>query len=186
VHPVTGTGELDGDRTCATVQCHPITLLIGARMSPAAAGKLPEADANGVFNACLPSTANCYDAITSMCACDQELDGKPGATLTASNVPVVPLEKVYVNIRATFSLSGQVWSSDRIEGEVTASLEQAILGCGKAGGVTCSAGETVLVKNLNPRITQSEQDPSVFRGVRVDEDMTCADLIAMRDVIFGR
>ena len=186
VEPVAGTGDLDGDRTCATVKCHPITLLIGARMSPPSAGKLPEADATGSFNACLPSTASCYDAITSQCACDQELDGHPGATLVASNVPVVPLEQVYVNLRTTFSLEGQVWSSDRIEGEVVASLEQAILGCGKAQGIACSAGETLLVKNLNPRITQSEQDPSVFRGVRVDDDLTCADLVAMRDVIFGR
>jgi hypothetical protein len=184
VQPVTGTGELDGDRTCATVTCHPITLLIGARMGPS--GALPEADAGGSFNACLPSTASCYDAITSMCACDQEQDGKPGATLTASNVPGVPLEEVYVNIRTTFSLSGQVWSSDRIQGEVAATLEQGILGCAKAGDTPCSAGETQLVKNLNPKITQSEQDPSTFRGVRVDDDMTCAELQEMRDVIFGR
>ncbi len=186
VRPVSGKGKLDGDRTCATVKCEPITILIGARLSPPSAGLLPEADSAGRFTACLPSTAGCYDAITPMCACDQEGDGHPGATLQASNVPAVPLQQVYVDLRTTFGLSGQVFSSDRIQGEVTASLEQGILGCGKAGGVPCSAGEINLVKNLNPTITQSEQDPSTFRGVRVAPGTTCALLGAMRDVIFGR
>jgi hypothetical protein len=186
VRPVSGRGRLDGDRTCATVTCDPITILIGARLSPPSAGVLPEADASGRFNACLPTTASCYDAITTMCACDQEMDGKPGATLKASNVPGVPLDEVYVNLRTTFSLSGQVWSSDLIQGEVSASLEQGILGCSKAGGVLCNAGETTLVKNLNPKVTQSEQDPSVFRGVRVAPGTSCDDLIAMRDMLFGR
>jgi hypothetical protein len=98
----------------------------------------------------------------------------------------VPLDEVYVNIRTSVTLSGQVYSSDELRGEVGATLEQGILGCSKAGGVPCNAGEVNLVKNLNPKITQSEQDPSVFRAVRVPEDTTCEKLVADRDLLFGR
>src|SRR5687767_5386440 len=90
VRPIHGTGSIDGDRTCATVKCDPLTILIGARLNPPTTGILPEADQSGQFNACLPSTANCYEAITTQCACDQEEDGHPGATLKAKNVPAVP------------------------------------------------------------------------------------------------
>jgi hypothetical protein len=186
VRPVEGTGKLDGDRTCATAKCDPITILIGARLNPPSGGVLPEADPSGQFPGCLPASANCYEAITTMCACDQEEDGRPGATLKAKNVPAVPLDEVYVNLRTSVELTGQVFSSDKLRGEVTASLEQGILGCSKAGGVACNAGEVNLVKNLNPKITQSEQDPSVFRGVRVDPATTCEELVANRDMLFGR
>jgi hypothetical protein len=177
---------LDGTVTCAAFVSEPITLLIGARLSPPTAGTLPEADAAGNFSVCQPSQADCYDAITNMCACDQEQDGKPGATLGAANVPGVPLEEVYVNLRATFALEGEVWSSDRIEGGVDASLEQGILGCRKAGNVACSAGEVNTIKSLNPKITQSEQDPSTFRAIRVAETTSCTELIASRDMLFPR
>lgn len=186
VHPVMGTGKLDGDRTCSNAKCNPITILLGARLNPPSSGILPEADSSGNFSACLPASASCYEAITTMCACDQEQDGHPGATLKAKNVPAVPLDEVYVNLRTSVALDGQVFSSDKLRGEVHATLEQGILGCSKAGGVPCSAGEVNLVKNLNPKITQSEQDPSVFRAVRVDPGMTCDQLIARREMLFGR
>ncbi len=155
-------------------------------MNPASAGQLPQADASGNFAACLPATSDCTTAITYGCACDQEHDGNPGATLIAQNVPAVPLDQVYVDLRTTFALLGQVWSSDSIKGEVDASLEQGILGCRKAGGVACNAGEVTLVKNLNPKITQSASDPSIFRAVRVSPQLTCAQLIQMKDVLFPR
>jgi hypothetical protein len=186
VRPVTGTGQLDGQTTCSNFTSDPITLLIGARMSPPTQGILPEADSTGAFTTCLPATAGCYEAITTNCVCDQEDDGQPGATLRASNVPAVPLEQVYVNLRTTFSLAGQVWSSDLILGEVDASLEQGILGCRKAGDVLCNNGEVGLVKNLNPDITKSEEEPSTFRAVRVPAGTTCAEILTLRDDLFPR
>lgn len=186
IPPVTGKGKLDGATTCATLECEPITLLIGARMNPPAAGLLPEADSSGRFSACLPTSADCAGAITQMCACDQELDGFPGATLRVSNVPAVALDEVYVDLRTTFSLSGQVWSSDLVVGELTASLEQGILGCSKVGGGSCSTGEVNTVRSLNPKITQSVDEVSVFRSVRVDSATTCAQLIVRKDELFGR
>jgi len=186
VHPVSGTGQVDGLQTCATFTSDPITLLIGARMTPPQSGIMPEADSSGAFTTCLPATAGCYEAITTNCVCDQEDDGHPGATLRASNVPAVPLEQVFVDLRTTFSLAGQVWSSDLILGEVDASLEQGILGCRKAGDVPCNSGEVGLVKNLNPDITKSEEEPSTFRAVRVPGGTTCAEILAMRDDLFPR
>jgi hypothetical protein len=186
VMPVSGHASLDGDTTCAKFTSDPITLLLGARMNPKTTGTLPEADSTGAYPGCLPATDDCYTAITYQCACDQEQDGNPGATLLASNIPGVPLDQVYVDLRSTFSLDGQVWSSDQIRGEVTASLEQGILGCRKMGGTPCSAGEVTLVKNLNPKITPSTADPSIFRAVRVDPQMTCDQLKAMKDQLFPR
>jgi hypothetical protein len=186
LRPVTGVATLEGLDTCASFTSEPITMVIGARMSPPALGTLPEANGSGAYSECLPSTAGCYDAITTNCACDQEDDGHPGATLFASNVPAVPLEQVYVNLRTTFTLAGQVWSSDLILGEVDASLEQGILGCRKSGDVACSAGEIGLVKNLNPDITRSDAEPSTFRAVRVPPATSCADIVTMRDDLFPR
>jgi hypothetical protein len=185
VHPVNGTAQLDGLSTCASFTSAPITLLVGARLSPPDRGTLPQADSDGNFVQCQPTSADCYTAITSSCACDQELDGEPGATLVASNVPGIMLDQVYVNLRSTFSLTGQVFSSDSIQGEVAATLEQGILGCHKAGAGACSAEEVQLVKNLNPVVTPGE-DPSVFRAVRVDPALTCDQLKDMRDQLFPR
>jgi hypothetical protein len=187
VRPVTEKkAKLGSLATCATFESDPITLLIGTRLSPPTAGILPEADSTGAFPICQPSQADCYDAITNMCACDQEQDGKPGATFKAANVPGIALDEVHVDLRATFALRGEVWSSDRVQGEVDIAMQLGILGCSKAGGVGCSTGEVNLVKNLNPKITESMQDPSIFRAVRVASTTTCAELIDRRDMLFPR
>jgi hypothetical protein len=182
VPDVSGAGVLDGDKTCSTFSLDPITVVIGAKMSPPAAGTLPEANADGMYTACLPS-GSCATAITSNCACDQESDGNPGATLIAMNVPAVSISKVYVNLRTTFQLVGQVFSSDEIQGEVTASLEQGILGCAKLNGNDCSSSEVSAVKKLNPDIQQNSE-PSLWRSVRVAEDLDCAALIEQKGELF--
>jgi hypothetical protein len=183
VPEVAGTATLGGTTTCATFTSAPITVTIGARMSPPTGGTLPEANAMGQFSECLPAASSCEAAITNNCVCDQELDHKPGATLLAENVPVVSLKEVYVNLRTTFSLAGAVFSSDEIEGEVTAQLEQGILACAKVGGGACSAAEVGAVKNLNPDIEQNAE-PSTFRAVRVAADLDCAGLKARRSELF--
>jgi hypothetical protein len=101
------------------------------------------------------------------------------------NVPAVAIEEVYVNLRTAFALSGQVFSSDEINGEISAVLEQGILACQKMGGNPCSNAEVGAVKNLNPDITQND-DPSTFRALRVADDLDCAGLLMMRDTLFPR
>lgn len=179
-----GTGTLSGETTCSTFETDPLTIVVGARMDPPAEGTLPEADDQGNFTTCVPD--DCLLAIGSQCACDQEDDGKPGATLLAMNLPALAIEEVYVDLRTTFSLDGEVWSSDRIRGTVTATLEQGVLGCAKANGVACTTSELRAVRNLNPEIGQDPTEPSTFAAERVAPDLTCDDLIVRRNEIFPR
>jgi hypothetical protein len=187
---VRGSGTLSSpDATCATFTTDEFVLVLGARLDDrtVATAPLPEADADGNFRFCPPSIDTaCGIAIGANCACDQEGDGKAGATVRASNVPAVNLDEVYVALRTRFSLSGEVFSSDLILGEIEASLEQGILGCHLAGGGPCTSGQIGAVKNLNPVVTQQPGNPSEFRAVSVAAGTTCADLIEQRDTLFPR
>jgi|JI10StandDraft_1071094.scaffolds.fasta_scaffold00347_19 hypothetical protein len=183
---VEGAGTLtSASATCAELAVEQLTLVIGAKLDPAAL--LPEADANGQFRFCPPSAdTSCALAIGGNCACDQESDAKPGATLRAYDVPAVNLDEVYVALRTQFALTGEVFSTDLILGEVDASLEQGILGCHLATGGACTPAQIGAVKNLNPIITPQPGTPSTFRAVRVPAGTRCADVVAMRDTLFPR
>lgn len=187
---VDGTGALSSpDQTCAELTTAPITLVVGAILDPStqATAPLPEADASGQYRFCPPSAdTSCALAIGVNCACDQEADAKPGATLIAHDVPAVNLDEVYVSLRTQFALTGQVFSTDLIRGEIDASLAQGILGCHLATGGPCTAAQVGAVKNLNPVITQQPGNPSTFRAVRVPAGTSCADVVAMRDTLFPR
>lgn len=187
---VTGTASLSSpNQTCAAFESSELVIVIGARLDETqlATAPLPEADQDGNFTACAPTAdTSCDLAIGTGCACDQESDTKPGATLLAMNVPAVDLDEVYVTLRTKFSLTGEVHSSDLVLGTIDATLEQGILGCRMADGDPCSAGEVGAVRTLNPDITQQPGNPSLFRAVRVAEGTTCADIIAMRDELFPR
>lgn len=187
---VEGTATLSSpNQTCAAFETSDIVIVMGAKLDPLtiATAPLPEADQDGNFTACAPSAdTGCTLAIGSGCACDQEEDTKPGATLLAMNVPAVDLDEVYVALRTVFSLSGEVHSSDLVLGEINATLEQGILGCRMADGGACSSGEVGAVRTLNPDITQQPGNPSLFRAVRVAEGTSCADIVAMRDDLFPR
>ena len=83
-------------------------------------------------------------------------------------------------------------SSDAIQGTLTATLEQGVLGChcgsnpgGTCDMAPCGSAEVNISKTINPVITQNAM-PSTFRAVRVDAALTCAQLVAMRDTIFPR
>jgi hypothetical protein len=190
VGTVSGTGTLSSaNQTCATVETSELVVVFGARLDEGsvATAPLPEADDEGTYPACLPSyDTSCDVAIGTNCACDQEADVKPGATLLASNVPAVELDEVYVALRTLFSLTGEVHSSDLVLGEIDAVLEQGILGCHMADGDECSAAEVRAVKTLNPEITQQPGNPSLFRAVRIEETATCAEVIERRDELFPR
>jgi len=183
VAALSGSATVSGTTTCANFTSQTSTLILGCKLDPITA-PLPVADANGNFsNICSPEA--CAEATTTNCACDQEGDGKPGVTLSAQNVPLVMLDKVYVSVRATFSLAGKVFSSDRIDGTVAPTLEVGILGCNKASG-PCTSDEVKVVNSLDPMIVQSTLVSSTFRAVRVDSALTCAQLRAMRDTLFPR
>ncbi len=187
---IVGSGALSSaNQTCATLTVDELVLVIGAILeeSQVATAALPEADEDGNYPFCAPSAdTTCALAIGTNCACDQEGDAKAGATLLAANVPAVELDEVYVSLRTKFSLSGEVFSSDKVLGVIDATIEQGILGCHKASGAACSAAEVRTVKVVNPAITQQEGNPSLFRAARVEPGATCAEIIAARDELFPR
>jgi hypothetical protein len=187
---VTGSATLSSpNHTCADFESSELVLVIGARLdeSQIATAPLPSADDEGNFPSCAPSAdTSCDLAIGSNCACDQESDTKPGATLLAHNVPAVNLDEVYVSLRTTFSLSGQVYSSDLVLGTIDPTLELGILGCHISGGDQCSAAQVRTVATLNPEVTQQPGNPSLFRAVRVGDATTCAEIVAQRDELFPR
>jgi hypothetical protein len=167
----------------------PLTVVLGARLDPTmlATQALPAADILGKFTSCPPSAdTSCKLAIGTGCACDQEPDAHPGATLIAKNIPAIMIDQVYVALRTTFSLHGQVWSSDLVTGTIDSSLDQGVLACHLATGAACSAGDVVTVKTLNPTITQQPGNPSTFRSVRVPAQTTCADIITNESMLFPR
>jgi hypothetical protein len=187
---VAGTATLSSpDQACADFTSAPITLVLGARLDPQAlaTATLPAADASGVFRACPPSAdTGCALAIGTGCACDQEADRKPGATLFAHNVPAVDLHEVYVALRARFSLAGQVWSDSLIRGTIDAQLDQGILACALTSGAACTSGQVRAVAQLNPAITPQPGNPSTFRAVTVPATTTCAEIVSQRDTLFPR
>lgn len=183
VGKVPATGVLgSADATCTTLQSDPITVVLGARVDPGAA--LPVSADDGTFPTCGGTT--CADANDSNCACDQEGDGKPGATLSATNVPIVAIDQAYVALRTTFSLAGQVFSSDAFNGVVTASLDTSVLACRLQDGSPCIGADLRSVRSLAPVVTQQPDSPSTFRAVRVDPSMTCEQIVAGRALLFPR
>ncbi len=188
VGKVTGTGSLgSADQTCTTISSDPITLVLGAKVDPLVTGTLPVAADDGTFPECAPAPETlCATATGTECACDQEGDGKPGATLAATNVPIVDIDEAYVALRTTFSLAGQVFTSDTFNGIVTASLESSILACRLRTQKPCIDQDLRSVRNLDPIVTQQPDTPSTFRAVRIDPALTCAQIVAQRAFLFPR
>jgi len=188
VGAVSGSGQLSSpDQTCATFETDQLTIVIGAILDPQETAALPAADEQGSFAYCAPTAdTTCPLAIGVNCACDQEGDALPGATLGISGVPLVELDEVYATMRTQFALRGQVFDSERILGEIDATIEQGILGCHLANGDQCTADQIGTVKTLNPTITQQPGNPSTFRAVRVDSTLGCAEVITQQDELFPR
>lgn len=190
VGTVTGTAMLSSaDMTCGTLDTDPITLVLGARLDPAmiATAPLPTSDDSANFTACSPSaTTACSTATGIGCACDQEADGQPGATLVARNVPAIDLDQVYVSLRTTFSLHGKVWSSDLVKGKIDATLDTGVLACKLLDGTLCGPNNLRTVRTLNPVVTQQPATPSTFRAVRIVAGTSCADIVANESKLFPR
>jgi hypothetical protein len=190
VQAVSGTATLgSADTTCTSLDSEPLTLVIGARLDAAtvATASLPTADDDGNFAACAPSAAtSCTEASGAGCACDQESDGEPGATLIARNIPAIDLDQIYVALRTTFSLHGRVHSTDIVKGQIDATLETGVLHCRLLDGAPCTPQNVRLMKTLNPIVSPQAGNPSTFRAARVSSETTCADVIANEGVLFPR
>jgi hypothetical protein len=190
VGTVSGTATLSSaDTTCGTLDTDPITLVLGARLDKAtiASAPLPTSDDSASFPACAPSaTTPCATATGTGCACDQESDGEPGATLVARNVPAIDLDQVYVSLRTTFSLHGKVWSSDLVKGKIEATLDTGVLACKLLDGTMCGPNNLRTVRTLNPVVSPQPTNPSTFRSVRVAAGTTCANIVANQSKLFPR
>ncbi len=200
VPAVMSTATLSGTMTCANFDAQPITLALGANLQNTASDPLPMFTQGGsptinfcggsVTTACVPAPA------TFGCVCDQEGDGKPGATLGAMNVPgFADLDELYVDLRTSVTLTGQVFPQaagqtnpgQRIEGTVSGiKLDTAVLGCHHAGppAMDCSDSDTGTAGALNPNISQSANGPSTFTAVPVAAGDTCDTVIANEATLF--
>ena len=195
VGTVMSAGMIDGSTTCSNiVQPAPLILVLGAKLHDPQHDMLPTYDSNaGTYMACGGSLKPCSMAsapASGGCVCDQETDGKLGATLGVMNAPVfADLNKAYVALRTNVNLTGKVFSSDQIAGTVDATLEQVILGCQRSG-TDCSNGDVGLVQGVSPVITQSDNSKdacltSTFIGKRVPATTDCTALKAMKASLFG-
>jgi hypothetical protein len=185
VPPVPGAATLSGDSTCATfTNPVPLAVVLGARLGDPAADPLPtDAATQGCGDDALGA---CATAPGQGCVCDQEGDHHPGATLVIENAPVIPdLDQVYVTLRTTVVLSGEVHSSDLIRGTVDGTLEQTILDCHRLSG-PCDAAAAGAIRNINPSIEQDPMWPSTFAAKRIEAGWDCLRLISDRDTIFPR
>lgn len=182
---VAGSAALSSpDQTCADFTSQPLTIVLGAKLDPGsiATAPLPTADDNNMFTTCGGTT--CADATGTSCACDQESDTNPGATLVTHNVPGIDLDEVYATLRTTFSLTGQVFTTDLVRGKIDATLDTGVLACELLGDMPCTADNVTLVKALNPKVTQQPDNPSTFTAVRVSATTSCADVIATKGTLF--
>jgi hypothetical protein len=203
VKPVSSVGTLSGTMTCANFNAQPITLALGANLKNPATDMLPQFTQGGtpeiplcgnmVTTACLTKTT---PAPTDFeCVCDQDADGKPGATLNAANVPgLADLDEVYVDLRTSVTLAGQVFPQaagqtnpgQRIQGKVTGlALDTSVLGCHHSMPPSdCTDSDTGTAAALNPAVTQSVNGDSTFTAVPLSASDTCDTLIANETALF--
>ena len=204
VKPVASAATLDGTMTCAHFDAQPITIALGANLaSPTdplpvfGAGMTTKLCGGSAATACL---TNSTPAPTDTgCVCDQDGDGKLGASLGAMNAPGFDdIDQIYVDFRTSVTLAGQLFPATatqanpgpRIEGKVAdLALDQNVLGCHRnlTGGAQprdCDDSETGTVAGFNPAITQSANTDSTFLAVPLAAGATCTDLVAQEASLF--
>jgi hypothetical protein len=198
VLPVSSTATLGGSTTCASFDAQPITIALGASLQSAASDPLPSFSSSatppvvlcgGAATTACASTANPVGPTDKGCVCDQEGDAKPGATVAAKNAPgFEDIDQLYVDLRTSVTLSGKVFSGQRIKGTVEGlRLDQNVVGCHRsnAPGVRdCLDAETNTVAGFNPQVTQSVNGASTFVAVPVAAGITCDQIKAMESTLF--
>ena len=198
VLPVSSTATLGGTSTCASFDAQPITISLGASLTSAASDPLPTFTQGasppvvlcaGMATTACASTANPVGPTQKGCVCDQEGDAKLGATVAAKNAPgFEDIDQLYVDLRTSVTLSGQVFPGNEIRGKVNGlKLDQNVLGCHRsnAPGVRdCMDAETATVAGFNPAVTQSVNGDSTFVAVPVAAGTTCDQIKAMEGTLF--
>jgi hypothetical protein len=198
VLPVMSTASLGGTSTCATFDSQPITIALGASLANASTDALPAFSQSasppvvlcgGMATTACASTANPVGPTDKGCVCDQEGDAKLGATLAAKNAPgFEDIDQLYVDLRTSVTLSGQVYPGQQIQGKVEGlKLDQNVLGCHRSnapGMRDCTDAETNTVAGFNPAVTQSVNGDSTFVAVPVAAGTTCDQIKAMEATLF--
>jgi hypothetical protein len=205
VKPVVSTATLDGTTTCANFAAQPITIVLGASLANVASDPLPPFVSGGGTRLCGgAASTRCLTNTTPApadtgCVCDQEGDGKLGASLDAANIPALDdIDKVYVDQRTSVTLTGQVFPAamgqtnpgQRIVGQVSAlTLEESVLGCHRnfappATPRECTDADTTAVAAFSPAVTQSLNGQSTFVAVPLAAGDTCETLVSNQAVLF--
>jgi hypothetical protein len=200
--PVTATGNLDGPNNCARFSTQPITIALGANLADPTSDPLPGFTLGGMptavkmcggsaSTACLTRTTPAPS--DTGCVCDQDADGKLGATLTASNVPGLPdIDKVYVDLRTSISLDGQAFQPSganknaSLRGKIGGlKLDQKILGCHRTSPAgDCADLDVSTAAAFSPVIRQSPDGDSTFIAVPIDAAATCQTIQDQRNTLF--
>lgn len=177
VPPVAIAGKLSSKQPGAVFAADsPTTVLVGARLGTPATDAMPAAG-----RACAsPSENGCYY--------DQDGDSAVGVTLDL--VPPVDavlfkVQALYVGMRMTAPLGGTAADASRLDGPIAAAdvkFDQALLGCRKSGGGSCSQQEIGVLADNQPDATPTGGD---FRARRLPKAGSCADVVAQAASLFG-
>jgi hypothetical protein len=192
VKPVSSTAMLGGASTCASFEAQPITIALGASLANPGSDALPSFTSTATPAVILcggAATTPCATATDKACVCDQESDGKLGASVAAKNAPgFEDIDQLYVDLRTSVTLSGEVFPGQKIKGTVQGlKLDQNVLGCHRAnapGVRDCMDTETNTVAGFNPQVTQSVNGSSTFVAVPTGTAETCATIKAMEATLF--
>jgi hypothetical protein len=201
VKAVMSTATLSGSNTCSGFSSMPIAIVIGSKLGMPQSDALPKFDmaANPPVKLCGGmATTRCDAAVDTGCICDQEGDGKLGATVTASGVPVLTdVDQVYLALRTVVALDGKVFPpsagqatpGQRIKGNVAGlKLEQSPVGCRHndmmGNTMDCTPGDVNSIAGFNPLVTQSTNNASTFVAMPVSAAETCAQLVTDAPTLF--
>ncbi len=200
---IQSTATLGGNTTCASFDSDPLAIVIGAHLAMPSTDPLPSYVANAMPPVKLcggMASVTCDATMDDGCICDQDADGKPGATVSASGLPSLDdVDEVYLALRTVVSLDGMVFpptmgqltAGQRLKGKVAGlKLEQSPVGCRQTpagGGGThqdCSDMIVKAVAGLNPTITPSQSGDSPFVAMPVPDGETCQQLVTDAPTLF--
>lgn len=175
----------EGETTCSKLGFLPAITLFGVRLTDAMNDALPT-DAAG--QACPDGGAN---PVQPACIYDMDADGHPGVTLLAQNLPGIDVKEAYMVIRSWTGTDAIVANDDMILGQANWGLEQLVIGCslipmGQTTLRVCNDDERDVARNVNPVLTQVENRPGDYLGVRIPDDYDCKKVIELENTIFGR
>ncbi len=146
----------------ATITTPRSVVLLGAELADPEADPLPTVDTPGA-------------------AIDQDDDGQPGVTIAADTVLCREPGELYLALRATVEMSATIDDLDRIEGAVTPTLDQSVLGVSHR---CLNAAASLEVELL---------DGSSFTALRTDEtldhdgngNVSCPEITLRAASLFG-